>query len=189
MPKNPESQPIEGSVIAVSRSPKHSFSKPCVQEITLLAGLGVEGDAHAGATVRHRYLVKKNPHAPNLCQVHLLQTELFPELAAAGFTVTPGQLGENIATVGLDLLNLPLGTRLHLGPTAVVEVTGLRTPCVQINQFQPGLMKACMGKSPDGATLRKAGIMSIVLTTGPVRPGDPIHAELPTGPWIKLGPV
>jgi MOSC domain-containing protein YiiM len=180
---------MQGIVVSVSYSPTHSFSKLCVPEITLLSGLGVEGDAHAGATVRHRYLVKKNPHAPNLCQVHLLQTELFPELAAAGFIVSPGQLGENVATSGLDLLNLPLGTRLHLGPSAVVEVTGLRTPCVQIDKLQPGLMKACIGTSPDGAVLRKAGIMSIVLAAGPARSGDPIAVELPAGDWIKLGPV
>jgi MOSC domain-containing protein YiiM len=180
---------MRGTVISVSRSAKHGFSKERVPEIAILAGLGVEGDAHAGATVKHRYLVKKNPTAANLCQVHLIQDSLFAELHWLGFAVAPGDLGENIATSGLDLLGLPRGTRLHLGATAVVEVTGLRTPCKQMDGFKPGLMKACLGRDAAGGVVRKAGIMGIALAGGVVRVGDPVAVEMPAGEWVKLGPV
>jgi MOSC domain-containing protein YiiM len=180
---------MEGKVVSVSRSATHSFSKQPCGAIKILAGLGVEGDAHAGATVKHRYLVRKNPNAPNLCQVHLLPAELFGELRAKGIEIAPGDMGENITTSGLDLLSLPLGTKLHLGAEAVVEVTGLRTPCIQMDQFRPGLMKACMGRGADGSVLRKAGIMGIALMGGMVAVGDAIEVELPAGEWLKLGPV
>jgi len=180
---------MTGSIVSLSRSPTHSFSKQRVEQIVLLAGLGVEGDAHAGATVRHRYLVKKNPLAPNLCQVHLLQDSLFAELREQGIDVGPGEMGENVTTTGVDLLDLPLRTRLHLGATAVVEVTGLRTPCVQMNQFRSGLMKACTGRDENGRLIRRAGIMGIALAGGIVQVGDAIIAELPAGAWVKLGPV
>ena len=159
---------MEGKVISVSRSPRHSFSKEVCGTIKILAGLGVEGDAHAGVTVKHRYLVRKDPTAPNLCQVHLLQAELFAELQANGLQIAAGEMGENVTTTGLDLLALPLGTRLHLGPQAVVEVTGLRTPCTQMDGLRPGLMKACLGRSADGELVRKAGIMSVALVGGEV---------------------
>lgn len=176
-------------VVSVGRSATHSFSKPVVEEILILAGLGVEGDAHAGVRVRHRYRVRKDPQAMNLCQVHLLQSELFPDLAAAGIDLAAGQMGENIATSGVDLLGLPLGTRLHLGDSAVVEVTGLREPCKQMNGLRPGLMKACLVRDPGGRVQRKAGIMSVALVGGTVRAGDSITIVLPHGEPRPLGPV
>ncbi len=180
---------MEAKVVSVSRSPQHRFSKQPCGAINILAGLGVEGDAHAGVTVRHRYLVRKNPNAPNLCQVHLLQAELFDELRAKGIDIAPGDIGENVTTAGIDLLSLPLGTRLHLGPQAIVELTGLRTPCVQMDQFRPGLKNACFGRGADGAPERRAGVMGIALTGGLVAVGDGISVELPPGERIKLGPV
>ena len=176
-------------VLSVSRSPKHSFSKQTEPSITLLAGLGVEGDAHAGVTVRHRFRVRRDPSAPNLCQVHLLQAELFAELAGQGIAVAPGEMGENITTVGFDLLALGRGTRLHVGDSAILEITGLRDPCVQMNAIHPRLMKACLSRDTAGAVLRKAGIMTIVRTGGTVRPGDAIAVEPPAGVYVKLGPV
>jgi MOSC domain-containing protein YiiM len=180
---------MSGRIVSVSRSIRHSFSKQCVDEIVIQAGLGVEGDAHAGVTVRHRYLVKLNPAAPNLCQVHLLQSELFDELRSAGLRVSAGEMGENVTTAGLDLLGLPLGTRLGLGETAVVQVTGLRTPCLQMDRFRPGLQRACLGRNTDGSLARRAGVMAIALVSGTVRPGDSIAVELPPKPWVALGPV
>lgn len=176
-------------VTAVSRSASHSFSKPNELFIRLVAGLGVEGDAHLGETVKHRSRVRADPAQPNLRQVHLIHSELHDELRAAGFDVGPGEMGENVTTRGLDLLGLPVGTRLHLGAAAVVEVTGLRNPCVQIDRFQPGLMAACLDRDPDGGLVRKAGIMSVVLTGGDVRPGDPIRVELPPAPHRPLAVV
>ena len=180
---------MPAKVLSVSRSSTHSFSKQTFQAIEIIAGLGVEGDAHAGITVKHRYLVRKNPSAPNLAQVHLLQSELFAELQSKGIDVDPGQLGENITTSGLDLLALPLGTELQLGAEAVVEVTGLRTPCNQMNKLRPGLMKACLGQDQKGGILRKAGIMAIALHGGTVHLGDEIKVKLPARPWVTLGPV
>jgi MOSC domain-containing protein YiiM len=180
---------VTGVVTAVSRSRRHSFSKPNELFIRLVAGLGVEGDAHLGETVKHRSRVRADPTQPNLRQVHLIHSELHDELRAAGFDVSAGKMGENLTTRGLDLLGLPSGTRLHVGDTAVVEVTGLRNPCVQLDRFQPGLMAACLGRAPDGSLVRKAGIMSIVLTGGDVRPGDPIRVELPPEPHHPLGVV
>ena len=178
-----------GEVASVSRSGVHGFSKAVVEEIEILAGLGVRDDAHAGITVRHRYRVRRNPSAPNLCQVHLLQEALFAELASHGIPLSAGQLGENITTRGFDLLTLPVGTRLHLGPSAVVEVTGLREPCVQMNGLYRGMMKACLARDTDGTLIRKAGIMGIALAGGPVRAGDPIEVLLPAKPWRNMGPV
>lgn len=180
---------MQGKVISVSRSATHSFSKEPLGSINILAGLGVEGDAHAGVTVKHRYLVRKNPKAPNLCQVHLLHAELLEELRAEGIELAPGEMGENVTTAGIDLLSLPLGTKLHLGPQAVVEVTGLRTPCSQMDKLRPGLMKACLDRAADGSVVRKAGIMAVALAEGLVRGGDSIAAELPEGNWVRLGPV
>ena len=168
---------------------RHAFSKPVVDAIELIAGVGVRGDAHAGATVRHRSRVRKDASAPNLRQVHLVHRELFDELAAMGFSVGPGDIGENVATEGVDLLGLPTGTVLRLGDEAVVEVTGLRNPCAQLDAFQPGLMAAVLDRTPDGALVRKAGIMSVVLHGGLVRPGDAIRVELPEPPHRPLAPV
>jgi len=180
---------MPASVVSVSLSPTHSFSKAVAPEITLLAGLGVAGDAHAGATVRHRYRVRHDPTAPNLCQVHLLHSELFVELALQGLVVTPGQMGENITTEGIDLLALPRHTRLHLGASAIVEVTGLRDPCNQMNGLKSGLMKACISRAANGEIVRKAGIMGVVIAGGIVRAGDAIEACIPEGDPLPLYPV
>jgi hypothetical protein len=176
-------------VTAVSRSAAHTFSKPNTACIRLLAGLGVEGDAHLGITVKHRTLVRRDPSQPNLRQVHLIHAELHEELRAAGFLVEAGQIGENITTRGLDLLGLPAGTRLHLGEAAVVEVTGLRNPCGQLDRFQAGLTAALLGRDQNGRVIRKAGIMGIVLAGGDVRPHDAIGVELPPTPYRPLDRV
>lgn len=174
----------------MSRAAAHSFSKANQDTIRLLAGLGVDGDAHAGATVQHRYAASRTPTAPNLRQVHLLQGELHDELRSDGFAVAPGELGENVTTRGVDLLALPVGTRLHLGAEAVVELTGLRNPCVLIDRFQPGLRRAVSDRDPRGRIVRrKAGVMAVVLTGGQVRPGDPVAVQLPPRPHRPLGLV
>jgi MOSC domain-containing protein YiiM len=180
---------VAGIVIAVSRSASHTMVKPNRASIRLLTGLGVKGDAHLGKTVKHRSRVRRDPSQPNLRQVHLIHEELHEELRGAGFTVIPGQMGENVTTRGVDLLGLPSGTRLHLGHEAVVEVTGLRNPCVQLDALQPGLMAATLGRDEKGGLVRKTGVMSIVLADGEVRPGDPIRVELPPEPHWPLEPV
>jgi MOSC domain-containing protein YiiM len=180
---------MNGIVIAVSRSATHTMSKPNQTSIRLLTGLGVEGDAHAGETVKHRSRVARDPSQPNLRQVHLLHAELHDELADSGFAISPGQMGENVTTRGLDLLALPTSSRLHLGATAVVEVTGLRNPCVQLDGICPGLMAATLDRDEHGKLIRKAGVMAIVLAEGDIRPGDPIRVELPKGPQLPLMPV
>ena len=176
-------------VVSVSVSDAHAFSKPCVEAIELVAGVGVRGDAHAGGTGKHRSLVRKDPSAPNLRQVHLVHRELFDELAAKGFVVGPGDIGENVVTDGVDLLGLPVGTRLHLGDEAVVELTGLRNPCAQLDGFQPGLMAAVLERGEDGSLVRKSGVMSVVVAGGTVRPGDAIRLVLPAEPHRALAPV
>jgi MOSC domain-containing protein YiiM len=178
-----------GSVLAVSCRIGHHFSKTPSLGIRLLKGLGVAGDAHMGETVKHRSRVRKDPTQPNLRQVHLMHAELFDELRLKGFVVQAADLGENITTSGIDLLALPTGTRLHLGASAVVEVTGLRNPCIQIDHFQKGLMAATLDRDADGNLVRKAGVMSIVLSDGDVRPGDAIRVELPDTPHRPLQPV
>lgn len=178
-----------GHVIAVSLERGHRFSKTPRPAIRLLKGLGVEGDAHQGERVKHVYDARKDPSRPNLRQVHLIHAELFDELRASAFAVRPGELGENITTAGIDLLNLPQGARLRLGADAVVEVTGLRTPCVQIDRFQNGLMAALLDRTADGRLIRKTGVMSIVIEGGDVRPGDKIAVEWPEKPYSRLEPV
>ena len=180
---------MRGTVTAVSRSAKHTMTKPNQDGVRLLTGLGVEGDAHLGVTVKHRSRVARDPSQPNLRQVHLIHAELHDELQAAGFDVSPGKMGENITTRGVDLLGLPTGTRLHLGSTAVVEITGLRNPCGQLDKLQTGLLAANLGRDADGNLIRKAGIMGIVLADGEVRPGDAIEVELPPEPRRRLEPV
>jgi MOSC domain-containing protein YiiM len=177
-----------GTVITVALSPKHTMRKSVRDSIRLIAGQGVEGDAHAGATVKHRSRVRRDPSQPNLRQVHLLHAELLDELRAAGFALEPGQIGENVTTRGIDLLGLPTGTRLQLGD-ALVEVTGLRNPCVQLNGIQPGLMAATLDRDGQGNLVRKAGVMAIVVAGGEVRPGDPIAVTLPPDPHQPLAPV
>lgn len=178
-----------GSVVAVSRLERHNISKSTRSSIRLVAGLGVEGDAHAGETVKHRSRVRRDPTQPNLRQVHLIHAELHDTLRAAGLELAPGEMGENVTTRGVDLLSLPTGARLRLGAEAVVEITGLRNPCLQLNGLRPGLMNAVLDRDADGALVRKAGVMGVVLAGGEVRPGDMIRVELPDGPPRPLGPV
>lgn len=181
--------PRPGEVIAVCRSATHTMSKPCVDAIRLVAGLGVEGDAHQGETVKHRSRVARDPTQPNLRQLHLVHAELFDALAEQGFMVGPGQIGENVLTRGVDLLALPVGTRLALGEEAVAEITGLRNPCAQLDGIARGLMAATLDRAPDGSLVRKAGVMAIVVAGGEVRVGDPVRVELPPGPHRALAPV
>ncbi|MGV9563840.1 MOSC domain-containing protein [Streptomyces sp. NPDC003480] len=180
---------MSGRVTAVSSNNEYSFTKPNRDSIRLLAGLGVEGDVHAGVTVKHRSRVAQDPTRPNLRQVHLIHEELFVEVGEEGFKVAPGELGENITTRGIDLLGLPVGTLLRIGDSAVLEVTGLRNPCLQIDNFQEGLLKQVVGRDEAGNIVRKAGIMSTVREGGVVRPGDTIEAELPSGPHRALDRV
>jgi MOSC domain-containing protein YiiM len=180
---------MDGTVTAVSRSATHTTAKPNQASIRLLAGLGVEGDAHQGESVKHRSRVKRNPSQPNLRQVHLIHAELHDALRERGFDLAPGQMGENVTTRGIDLLGLPVGTRLHLGDAATVEVTGLRNPCAQLDGIQPGLMAATLDRDEQGKLVRKAGIMAIVLAGGEVKPGDPILVEAPPEPHRPLEPV
>jgi MOSC domain-containing protein YiiM len=180
---------MTGTVAAVSRSGTHTMSKPNEGSIRLVAGLGVEGDAHLGVTVKHRSRVAKDPTVPNLRQVHLIHAELHDELRAQGFELTPGEMGENVKTRGVDLLGLPTGTRLRLGDDAVIEVTGLRNPCRQLNGLRKGLMAATLDRDAEGNLVRKAGIMAVVIIGGEVRPGDAIAADLPAPPHRKLEAV
>ena len=180
---------MTGVVTAVSRGVTHSLTKPNEGNVQLLAGLGVEGDAHAGKTVKHRSRVRRDPSSPNLRQVHLIHSELHEELRAAGFQVEPGQMGENVTTRGIDLLALPRGTRLRLGEQAVVELTGLRNPCVQLDGLHAGLMQATLARDSHGNHIRKAGVMSVVVQGGNVRPGDEVEVELPLEPHHSLEPV
>ena len=183
------SPPAPPSVLAVHASPSHSFTKPACLSITLLPGLGVQGDAHCGEKVRHRSRVAKDPGQPNLRQVHLLQAETLGELASKGFSVAPGEIGENITTTGTDLLPLPRGTRLRIGSDAVVELTGLRNPCVQLDRFSTGLMAAVLYRDGEGRLLRKAGVMGVVVSGGIVYPDDRIGVVLPDLPHRMLEPV
>jgi MOSC domain-containing protein YiiM len=180
---------MSGVVVAVALSGEHTFGKTTQPSIALRAGYGVEGDAHAGPTVKHRSRVARDPAQPNLRQVHLIHAELFAELAQRGFVVNPGDLGENITTRGISLLGLPRGTQLHIGPSAVVEITGLRTPCAQIDRFQPGLMAAVLDRDADGNVVRKSGVMGVVRSGGVVRADDLITVTLPDGPHEPLLPV
>ena len=179
----------DGHVVAVACSASHRFSKATTPSIRLLAGLGVDGDAHCGVTVKHRSRVARNPTQPNLRQVHLIHAELIQGLQAHGFTVGPGVMGENITTEGLALLDLPTGARLKIGPEAVVEVTGLRNPCAQLDGYERGLTWAVLGKGPNGELIRKAGVMGVVIRGGLVEPGQTIAVELPAEPYRPLQPV
>lgn len=177
---------MSGAIVALSRSAAHAFSKEAEPRLTLIEGLGIEGDAHAGATVQHRSRVARDPSQPNLRQVHLLHDEMLRELNDRGFPIRPGMLGENVTTSGVDLLALPRGTRLHLGPTAVVELTGLRNPCSQIESFHEGLLAAVVNRGEDGRVKRKAGVMAIVVRGGAIATGDRIEVELPAPPHRPL---
>jgi MOSC domain-containing protein YiiM len=180
---------MSGVVVSVALSGRHSFSKSVQPSIELRVGLGVAGDAHAGRTVQHLSRVARDPTQPNLRQVHLMHVELFTELAERGFTVGPGDLGENISTRGVPLLTLPRGTRLRIGPSAIIELTGLRNPCVQLDRFQPGLMAAVLDRDPAGNLVRKAGVMAVVTADGAIRPDDTITIQLPVEPLEPLQAV
>lgn len=177
---------MTSTVFTVSLSPTHGFSKAITTEITLLIGQGVEGDAHCGVTVKHRSRVKQDPTQPNLRQIHLIHSELFQELADKGFSVAPGALGENICTSGIALLELPVDTELRFGQSAVIKLTGLRNPCAQIDQYQPGLLPAVLSRTAEGELVRIAGVMAVVIQGGVVRPGDSISTQLPSKPHKKL---
>ena len=180
---------MTGTVVAVSRSPRHRFSKTVEDAVLLVEGHGVEGDAHAGATVQHRSRKRWRPDLPNLRQVHLLHVELLDDLRARGFDLSAGDVGENVLTCGVDLLALPRGARVRLGADAVVEVTGLRNPCVQMDRFAEGLMQAVLRRREDGTLERLAGVMGVVLAGGTVRPGDAVCVELPEGEQLPLAAV
>jgi MOSC domain-containing protein YiiM len=180
---------VHGTVEAVNASPRHTMAKVSQRAVRLVMGIGVEADAHAGVTVQHRSRVRRDPTQPNLRQVHLIHGELHDELRAAGFTIEPGQMGENVTTRGVALLALPTGTRLHLGDEAVVEVTGLRNPCRQLDGIHHGLMQAVLDRDGEGNVVRKAGVMGIVVRGGAVHPSDTIRVELPPEPRRPLEPV
>ena len=180
---------IEPQVVAVHRGAEHSFCKDTVESIELIVGQGVLGDAHFGINVQHRSRVAKDPRQPNLRQVHLLHEELFEELEGCGFDILPGQMGENVTTRGIDLLQLSTGARLKLGERAVVRITGLRNPCRQIEKFKSGLLAAVLGRSADRKLIRKAGIMSVVEHGGVVRAGDAISVLHVPSPALELQPV
>ncbi|MGE4239972.1 MOSC domain-containing protein [Ramlibacter sp.] len=189
MPKPTSRRPPAGRVVAVAAASKHAFSKVAATDIALVEGLGVLGDAHSGATVKHRSRVARDPTQPNLRQVHLIHAELLDELAGKGFDVAPAALGENITTRGIDLLALPTGAELQIGATAVVEVTGLRNPCSQIERFRRGLLAEVVDRDEDGGVIRKAGVMGVVLAGGIVRAGDAVAVRLPAQPHRPLAPV
>lgn len=177
------------SITSLSKSDSHTFEKFTCESINLLKGLGVEGDAHMGKTVKHRSRVARDPTQPNLRQVHLIHSELFEELSKKDFLITPGAMGENILTEGIDLLNLPKDTILNIGAEAKVQITGLRSPCAQFDSIKKGLMKALIYKDENGNIIRKSGIMGIVLEGGIVNVGDAIEIEFPKKPYIKLEKV
>ena len=178
-----------GYIVAVCLRRGHHFSKTPSLSIRLLSGLGVEGDGHMGALVQHRYDRRRDPARPNLRQVHLIPCELFDELRAKGFTIQPGDLGENVTTSGIEFAALPTGTRLHLGTHAVIELTGLREPCVLMDRFQQGLKAATEDRDADGNVICKAGVMAVVVADGEVAAGDAIEVELPAGARQPLAPV
>lgn len=179
----------EMHVVAVSLSASHTMSKGNATSILLVAGYGVAGDAHAGTTVKHRSRVRRDPTQPNLRQVHLIHSELHDELRVKGYGLAPGEMGENITTRGIDLLGLPTGALLHIGGSAVIEITGLRNPCSQLDGLRPGLMAAVLDRDPQGELVRKAGVMGIVRAGGPVAIGDPVRIEVPESAIGPLRPV
>jgi len=173
-------------VVSLSKDSDHKFSKEVCEVLTFLKNLGIEGDAHCGITVKHRSRVKTDPSQPNLRQVHLVHSELIAELKNSGFDVSPGAIGENVLTSGIDLLSLPKNTILSLGSDVVLRVTGLRNPCAQLDNYQSGLTKAVLGKDENGHLVRKAGIMAVVEEGGVVKVGDTISIQLPPEPHEAL---
>jgi MOSC domain-containing protein YiiM len=180
---------MTSTIIAVHRHEQHQFSKNTVTSVDLVEGLGVAGDAHNGVTVKHRSRVAKDPSQPNLRQVHLIHAELLDELSAQGMHVQPGQMGENITTRGIDVLGLSTGTRLSLGSSAIIEITGLRNPCGQIDNFMPGLLAAVLDRDANGALVRRAGVMAIVIRGGSVAPADAITINQVAARFAPLLPV
>jgi MOSC domain-containing protein YiiM len=178
-----------GQVVSVSARDGHGLGKTVRKRITLIAGEGVEGDAHRGVTIKHRSRVAKDPSQPNLRQVHLVHAELFDAVAASGFVVGPGDIGENILTRGIDLLGLPTGALLQIGAEAVVEITGLRNPCHQLNGHSDGLMNALLDRDHAGNLIRKGGVMGIVVSGGVVCTGDAVVVDMPDGAFVPLMPV
>ena len=176
------------TVIAVASDSAHNVIKPVRESISLIAGLGIEGDAHAGKTIQHRYDKARNPDAPNLRQVHLMHAELFDQMAELGMTVTPGQMGENITTRNIDILGVPRGTHLKIGE-AIIEITGLRNPCKHLNKVAVGLMEACIERYDDGALFPQSGVMGIVIAGGEIKVGDDIQIITPDKPYSRLEPV
>jgi MOSC domain-containing protein YiiM len=181
--------PALPQIVSVSARNGHGLGKTVCDLITLIAGEGVEGDAHRGVTVKHRSRVAKDPTQPNVRQVHLIHAELLDEVASKGLAVKPGELGENILTRGIDLLGLTTGTRLHIGPDCVVQITGLRNPCKQLNGHSDGLMEALLDRAGDGVLIRKGGVMGVVIAGGAVRAGDDVKIVTPDGPFRALEPV
>ncbi|MCK1571900.1 MOSC domain-containing protein [Bradyrhizobium sp. 174] len=187
MPK-PHPLSLEGTVVAVAADRGHHFSKPPQDRIVLEEGHGVQGDAHAGSFVRHRYLARRQPRLPNLRQVHLIPPELFASLSDAGFQVAAGDLGENITTAGLDLERMPLGTLIELGPAAIVELTGLRTRCVLIDRFQAGLKRQVLSSAETGPPF-KCGVLGVVRVGGAVAPGHRARVRFPISSFVELPPL
>jgi MOSC domain-containing protein YiiM len=179
----------KGRVMSLSKSETHTFQKINQKKLNLIKGLGIEGDAHMGKTVKHRSRVAKDPSQPNLRQVHLIHSELHDELEGLGFKIKAGEMGENITTKGIDLLSLPKDTILNIGKNARIQITGLRNPCNQLNIFKKGLMNAVLDKDENGDLIRKAGIMGIVLEGGVIEVEDTIEIILPDKPHIKLDMV
>lgn len=177
---------MTGKVHAVSLSDKHSIRKFNRSYINIIEGYGVEGDAHAGKKVKHRYIAKKDPDRPNYRQVHLISMEIYRELQQQGFNIDPGEMGENITCSGIDIMNLPKHTILKIGDEVELQVSGMREPCSLLNQIQGGLMKATLDKSGEGELIRKAGIMTVALKGGIVTPDDPIQLVYPEKPYVKM---
>ncbi|WP_322596991.1 MOSC domain-containing protein [Bradyrhizobium sp. SEMIA] len=122
---------------------------------------------------------------PNLRQVHLIPSELFAALLEAGFPIGARDLGENISTVGLDLERMPLGTLIELGRTAIVELAGLRTPCVLVDRFRAGVKRHVLSSEKTGPSFR-CGVLGIVRFGGPVAPGDTVRARLQSSSFRAL---
>lgn len=179
---------MSGKVVAVAARKGHGVGKMPREGVMLHAGLGIEGDAHCGDKVKHRSRARFNPSLPNLRQVHLIHAELFDELAIKGFNITPGQMGENITTREIDLLGLTTGAQLQIGK-AIIELTGVRNPCIQLERMMPGLMAACLDRDANDNLIRKAGVMGVVITGGDIKPGDAIIVMLPDGLHTPLKPV
>jgi MOSC domain-containing protein YiiM len=174
--------------VAVAADPGHHFSKPTRDRIVLVERHGVEGDAHAGPFVRHRYIARRQPPQANLRQVHLIPSELFAALLRAGFDVGAGDLGENITTAGLDLERMPVGTLIELGSAAIVELTGLRTPCVLIDRFRAGLKRHVLS-SAETVPPFKSGVLGVVRAGGPIEAGDTARVRLPSSSFRPLPAV